>query len=345
VQALRSAADAAPDLRRLLARSETLSSRWSGLTQPLVTDGPTDTARWIGWGGSWRLQQAPLDDSLLRLALAAMHQEPGRSWVFTSSTLCHEANLSGFTRQLGLSGERRLRSLKVASPFDHARQSALYVPSDLPEPGQADHTHALADRIANWVSRLGGRTLVLCTSLRAVTRIAARLRERQAPAGGWQVLAQGDAAKRALLARFMEAGAGGSGAVLVGSASFWEGVDLPGDLLQLLVIDKLPFPSPDDPLLSALARRLRMAGQSGFEIHDLPIAIQALRQGVGRLIRSESGRGVVVVGDRRLLTRSYGPALLASLPPMRWLEEEDQLLAAIDELVLTRASTTDPHRV
>jgi ATP-dependent DNA helicase DinG len=116
-------------------------------------------------------------------------------------------------------------------------------------------------------------------------------------------------------------------------------------LLQLLVIDKLPFPSPDDPLLSALARRLRMAGQSGFESHDLPIAIQALRQGVGRLIRSESDRGVVVVGDRRMLTRSYGPALLASLPPMRWLEEEDQLLAAIDELVLTRASTTDPHRV
>ena len=345
VQALRSTADAAPDLRRLLARSETLSSRWSGLTQPLVADAPTDTARWMGWAGSWRLQQAPLDDSLLRQALEGMHQEPGRSWVFTSSTLCHEANLSGFTRRLGLIDARRLRSLKVASPFDHARQSALYVPPDLPEPGHADHAVALADRVAAWVSRLGGRTLVLCTSLRAVSRIAARLRERQASSDGWQVLAQGEAAKRALLARFKEAGAGESGAVLVGSASFWEGVDLPGDLLQLLVIDKLPFPSPDDPLLSALAHRLRMAGQSGFEIHDLPIAIQALRQGVGRLIRSENDRGVVVVGDRRLLTRSYGPALMASLPPMRWLEEEDQLLAAIDELVLTRASTTDPHRV
>lgn len=343
VQGLRATADAAPDMRRLLARSETLNSRWAGLTRPLPPGAPTDAARWIGWTGSWRLQQAPLDDSLLRQALGAMHDEPGRSWVFTSSTLCHEASLSRFTRQLGLSDAPRLRSLRVASPFDHARQSALYVPSDLPEPGQADHADALAEHVATWATRLGGRTLVLCTSLRAVARIAARLRERLASTGGWQVLAQGEAAKRDLLARFMQAGAAGAGGVLIGSTSFWEGLDLPGDSLQLLVIDKLPFPSPEDPLLSALARRLRAVGQSAFETHDLPMAIQALRQGVGRLIRSETDRGVVVVGDRRLLTRSYGPALLASLPAMRWLDGEAQLLAALDELVLTRASTTDPR--
>ena len=341
LQALRATADAAPDMRRLLARSEALSACWAGLTQHPAPGAPTDFARWIGWVGSWRLQQAPLDDSLLRQALVAMHGESGRSWVFTSSTLCHEATLSGFIGRLGLSDAQRVRSLRVASPFDHARQSALYVPSDLPEPGQPDHAEALAEQVATWAARLGGRTLVLCTSLRAVSRIAARLRERLPTARGLQVLVQGEAAKRSLLDSFTAAGAVDPGAVLIGSASFWEGVDLPGDLLQLLVIDKLPFPSPEDPLLSAQAQRLRAAGQSGFETHDLPMAIQALRQGVGRLIRSETDRGVVVVGDRRLLTRSYGPALLASLPPMRWLDEEAQLLAALDELVLTRASTTD----
>jgi ATP-dependent DNA helicase DinG len=342
LQALRATADAAPDMRRLLAQCESVARTWSELTQSMPAGGAPDVARWLSWGADWRLQKAPLDDTLLRRALDAMHDEPGRSWVFTSSTLGHDETLGWFTQRLALSDARRLRTLRVASPFDHAHQSALYVPEALPEPGQPAHAVALADAVAAWAWRLGGRTLVLCTSLRAVARIAERLRLHAASthAAPFEVLAQGDLAKRALLARFRAANGHAAGAVLVASATFWEGVDLAGDVLQLVVIDKLPFPSPDDPLLSAHARRLRLAGQSGFETHDVPITIQALRQGVGRLIRSETDRGVVVIADRRLLTKSYGPVLLASLPPMRRLNGEAQLLAALDELALTRASTT-----
>jgi ATP-dependent DNA helicase DinG len=313
------------------------------LTRPWPPDAAPDAARWLRWTGGWRLQQALLDDALLRQALTAMHDEPGRSWVFTSSTLCHEPDLRGFKAQLGLDDAPRLRGLTVPSPFDHRQQSALYVPADLPEPGQDGHAEALADRVADWAVRLGGRTLVLCTSLRAVARIAGQLRLTLATHGDAApaLLVQGEAGKRALLHRFQAAGEADRGAVLIGSGTFWEGLDLPGDPLQLLVIDKLPFPSPDDPLLSARARRLRTAGHSGFEAQDLPMAIQALRQGVGRLIRTETDRGVVVIGDRRLLTRSYGPRLLASLPPMRWLADEPGLVKALDALVLTRASTKD----
>lgn len=343
VLALKATADAAPDLRRLQVRGEALAAGWAKLTRPWPTGAAPDAARWMRWAGGWRLQQAPLDDALLRQALSVMYKEPGRSWVFTSSTLCHEPSLRGFTERLGLSDVQRLRGLKVPSPFDHAQQSALYVPMDLPEPGQDGHAEALADRVADWSIRLGGRTLVLCTSLRAVARIGGQLRSTFAGLGDAapELLVQGEAAKRALLQQFQRAGETQRGAVLIGSGTFWEGLDLPGDPLQLLVIDKLPFPSPDDPLLSAQARRLRAAGQSGFEVNDLPMAIQALRQGAGRLIRTETDRGVVVIGDRRLLTRSYGPGLLASLPPMRWLADEPQLLNELDALVLTRASTTD----
>ena len=154
------------------------------------------------------------------------------------------------------------------------------------------------------------------------------------------MLGQGRLSRRALLARFRAAaGVGQAGAILVASASFWEGVDLAGDVLQLLVIDKLPFPSPDDPLIEARAQKLTDAGLSAFNGVYMPQAAQALRQGVGRLIRSETDRGVLVIGDRRLLTRSYGNALLAELPPMRRLVDEDEVMRALDELALTRAST------
>ncbi|MDZ4358627.1 MAG: helicase C-terminal domain-containing protein, partial [Variovorax sp.] len=152
-----------------------------------------------------------------------------------------------------------------------------------------------------------------------------------------RVLAQGRGSRRALLARFRGAT---EATVLVASASFWEGVDLAGDVLQLLVIDKLPFAPPDDPLMAARAQRMEAAGMSAFNEVHLPEAAMALKQGAGRLIRSETDRGVLVIGDRRLLTRSYGNRLLAVLPDMRRLVDEADMAAALDALVLTRLSTT-----
>jgi len=151
-----------------------------------------------------------------------------------------------------------------------------------------------------------------------------------------RVLAQGRLSKRALLARFREAS---EPSVLVASASFWEGVDLAGDVLQLLVIDKLPFAPPDDPLMQARAQRLEARGLNAFNDAFLPEAAMALKQGAGRLIRAETDQGILVIGDRRLITRSYGNRLLQTLPPMRRLVDEADMEAGLDALVLTRSST------
>jgi len=146
------------------------------------------------------------------------------------------------------------------------------------------------------------------------------------------------ASRRQLLERFRASQ--GEPSVLIASASFWEGVDLPGDVLQLLVIDKLPFAPPDDPVVQGRLELAQAEDGDAFVSVTLADAALALKQGAGRLIRSETDRGVMVIGDRRLLSRSYGPALLAALPPMRWLQGEAAMAAELDELVLTRASTT-----
>ncbi len=340
VAALRATADASPSLQRLLDRAQTLSRDWFDLTDaaPMATD----QVRWLDWlDRSWRLVRAPLDASAhFREQMAA---QPGRSWIFTSATLGSDQTLADFTGTLGLDEGLRPRTLRIPSPFNHAVQAALYVPQDLPEPSDPGHVPALARSVADWASRLGGRTLVLTTTLHAAARMAEQMAERvrQGRCGPLQVLAQGQLSRRALLARFRAAETSGPGAVLVASASFWEGVDLAGDVLQLLVIDKLPFPPPDDPLIEARAEQLKGKGLNAFTALHLPLAELALKQGAGRLIRSETDRGVLVIGDRRLLTRSYGNRLLAALPPMRRLEDESELLAEIDALVLTRASTKD----
>ena len=344
VAALQATAGASADLQRLLERAQTLQDDWTRLTDTQSLEPPTAQAsvRWMDWSDrSWRLIGAPLDASThFRERLA---QQPGRSWIFTSATLGSDEALDAFTGPLGLQAWPGLRTLRVPSPFDHATQAALYVPAGLPEPGDAGHIPALAGWVTGWASRLGGRTLVLTTTLRAAARMAEHMAERvrQGRCKPLQVLAQGQLSKRALLARFRAAQSGGPGAVLVASMAFWEGVDLPGDVLQLVVIDKLPFPPPDDPLIEARAEVLRACGQNPFSALHLPLTELALKQGAGRLIRSETDRGVLVIGDRRLLTRSYGNQLLAALPPMRRLEDESELVAELEALVLTRASTRD----
>ncbi len=343
LEAVTATAQSAAELARLLDRIKALQSTWSHLAPGGPSPADAASVRWMEWGAdrSWRMVRAPLD-SAARFGRLVRASDPGaRSWILASATLGHDDTLHWFTRSLGLADHPAVRTLRVASPFDHGEQAALFVPHDLPEPSDAAHTPELAARVARWASRLGGRTLVLTTTLRAVARMAEALNEQvlQGQCAPLQVLAQGRLSRAALLERFRTAASTQHGAVLVASASFWEGVDLAGDALQLLVIDKLPFPSPDDPLTAARAARLEAQGLKAFGDGYLPEAAMALKQGAGRLIRTETDQGVLVIGDRRLLTRSYGLELLASLPAMRRLVNEAEMSAALDTLTLTRSST------
>lgn len=266
--------------------------------------------------------------------------ERPRAWVFVSATLGDDARLSWFTEPCGLADAEVLR---VGSPFDFARQAALYVPPGFPRPADPGHSPAVARLAAQTAERLGGRTLVLTTTLRALRVIGDALAERLA-GHGITVLVQGSAPKRVLIERFREgATAGGRGAVLVASSSFWEGVDVPGDALQAVVIDKLPFPPPGDPLVEARCQRLEAEGRSGFADYSVPEAAVALKQGAGRLIRRETDTGLLVVCDTRLTGMSYGRRLLAALPPMRRLADAAAFEAALTRLAGDVASEAEIH--
>jgi ATP-dependent DNA helicase DinG len=259
-----------------------------------------------------------------------------RAWIFTSATLGDEPSLRWFTEPCGLTSAQ---VMQVTSPFDYARQAALYVPEHLPKPGDPGHAGHVAQLVVEAVQMLGGRTLVLTTTLNAMRSIGEYLQTRLDPAANVEVLVQGQSPKRRLMERFREgAGDGRAGCVLVASASFWEGFDVPGEALQLVVIDKLPFPPPGDPLFEARSQRITREGRSAFADHALPEAAVSLKQGAGRLIRSETDRGVLVVCDSRLTTMSYGRRLVRGLPDMRRLEDHAEFLASLRQLTTDATS-------
>jgi ATP-dependent DNA helicase DinG len=255
-----------------------------------------------------------------------------RAWIFTSATLGDEPSLRWFTEPCGLSSAE---VMQVNSPFDYAQQAALYVPPHLPRPGDPGHAHQVAALVLEALAILGGRTLVLTTTLNAMRSIGEQLQAQSE--GGVEVLVQGQSPKRRLMERFREGGGHGDaqgrmGCVLVASASFWEGFDVPGDALQLVVIDKLPFPPPGDPLFEARSLRITQQGKSAFADHALPEAAVSLKQGAGRLIRSETDRGILVVCDNRLSTMSYGRRLVRGLPAMRRLDDHAAFMEALRQL-------------
>jgi ATP-dependent DNA helicase DinG len=259
-----------------------------------------------------------------------------RAWIFTSATLGDEPSLRWFTEPCGLTSAQ---VMQVTSPFDYAQQAALYVPEHLPKPGDPGHAGHVAQLVVEAVALLGGRTLVLTTTLNAMRSIGEYLQTRLDPASNVEVLVQGQSPKRRLMERFREgAGDGRAGCVLVASASFWEGFDVPGEALQLVVIDKLPFPPPGDPLFEARSQRITREGRSAFADHALPEAAVALKQGAGRLIRSETDRGVLVVCDTRLATMSYGRRLVRGLPEMRRLDGHPEFLASLRQLTTDATS-------
>ncbi len=353
LDALDTVSEIAPDFVRLYERCNELLARLARFDG----SGSNDAVRWVDVGLQLRLVESPLDiaDAMRSRLLAApatpaadedgwpadasaAPAAPGRAWIFTSATLGDDEGLTWFTQRAGLQDARILR---VASPFDYATQAALYVPRDLPSPADPAHSVALAQWAGQAALQLGGRTLVLTTTLRALRSIGDALKTTVGATGALEVLVQGEWPKRRLMERFREGSDHGQpGCVLVASATFWEGFDVPGDALQLVVIDKLPFPPPGDPLVEARTQKIEEAGGSAFKSYALPEAAVALKQGAGRLIRRETDRGILVVGDKRLVSMGYGKRLLAALPPMTRLETPEAFEAAL--LALTRTSTTDP---
>lgn len=337
VLAMEPVSESAPELMRLRERGSDLVERLAFFSQ----DCDSGSVRWLDVGTQLRLVESPLDIAhavQTRLIQSTPEEGAQRSWVFTSATLGDDARLRWFTEPCGL-GDAKI--LRINSPFDYAEQAALYVPLHLPKPSDPGHSAQVAALVARVAPVIGGRTLVLTTTLRALRAVSEALQHHLADSNDLEILVQGQQPKRELMERFRQGDRGGrAGCILVASASFWEGVDVPGDALQMVVIDKLPFPPPNDPLVQARCKRLEASGRSVFNNYFIPEAAIALKQGAGRLIRRESDHGILVVCDTRLALMGYGRRLLAALPPMRKISSEEELTEALN--ALTRTSTTDP---
>ena len=249
----------------------------------------------------FRLARTPLDVA----GPLTRHREASRAaWVFTSATLAVDGHFDHYARKLGLVDPP---TLLAPSPFDWQRQALRLLPRGLPDPSSRDYTACMVEAIRPVLEASSGRAFVLFASHRALREAAQLLRD-----GPWPLFVQGDAPRALLLERFRASGHG----VLLGAASFREGVDVAGDALSVVVIDKLPFAAPDDPVFEARLEAIRRAGGNPFRDEQLPQAVIALKQGAGRLIRTESDRGVLVLCDPRLTQKSYGRVFLDSLPGM-----------------------------
>ena len=272
------------------------------------------TVRWVEvFAQTLQLHATPLKTG--ELFRRQMDDHP-RAWIFTSATLAVGEDFSHFKRELGI---EHADSKAWPSPFDFARQALLYVPRNMPaDPADAGFTDAVIDAAYPAILASGGRAFLLFTTLRALRRASELLAGRFERDGiAYPLLVQGSGSRSDLLARFRRLG----NAVLLGSASFWQGVDVRGEALSLVVIDKLPFAPPDDPVLAARIDALRAEGGNPFAEFQLPQAILLLKQGAGRLIRDPTDRGVLMMCDPRLFSRPYGRAVRASLPPMRVTRE------------------------
>jgi len=236
------------------------------------------------------------------------------AWICASATLSVAGDFSHFTRRIGMSDAR---AVQFGSPFDFERQALLYLPPGIDAPSSPRHTQQVVEAALPILAASGGRAFLLFTSHRALREAAEILRQRLGPKPPFPILVQGDAPRDALLTRFREHGA----AVLLGTSSFWEGVDVKGAALSVVVIDKLPFAAPDDPVLKARLAAVERNGGNPFFDEQVPQAVIALKQGVGRLIRDQDDFGVIVLCDRRVRSRGYGRIFLNSLPPMRHTED------------------------
>ena len=346
--ALSSQAERAESLGACVRRARELQAILSGWTTPpteaerdaavdaagaldtkAVAAGPNEKVRWIEvFAHTVQLHETPLSVAPI---FAKQRAGVPRAWIFTSATLSVRGDFAHYAAQMGLNARR---SMTLPSPFDYPTQGLLYVPRNLPQPSSPMFTDAVFEAALPAIEASGGGVFMLCTTLRAVDKIATKLRDT-IEARGWNypLLVQGDASRTELLDRFRSYG----NAILVGSQSFWEGVDVRGDALSLVVIDKLPFAPPDDPVLAARLDALTKKGLSPFAVHQLPQAVITLKQGAGRLIRAETDRGVLMICDTRLVDKPYGRRIWQSLPPFRRTREIDVVREFFEEAATVRS--------
>ena len=303
-------------LANCLRRTQELAAalrRWRGGSADPEVAGGDEVVKWVEvYSQAMSLNLTPLD--IAPIFQRQMEGHP-RAWIFASATLAVGTNFSHYCGELGLAAAD---TAVWGSPFDYEKNALLYAPRNMPDPNSAMYQEAVAEAAWPAIRASGGRAFVLCTSLRAMRRIRELLQEKLAAEGlDLPLLMQGEGSRTELLERFRYLG----NAILVASQSFWEGVDVRGEALSLVVIDKLPFAPPDDPVLSARIDRLRAAGRNPFMEYQLPRAVINMKQGSGRLIRDEDDRGVLMICDPRLTGKPYGKAIWRSLPPMRRTRE------------------------
>lgn len=330
-------------LERQAARAETLEQCWRRALQlseritrwqDSAEEDATPTIRWIeAFTQTLQMHRTPLS------VAEVFHREregTPRAWIFTSATLAVKNDFEHFTAQLGLSTSD---ARSWPSPFDYATQGLLYLPEGLPDPLSSQYTAAVVEAAWPLIRAAGGRTFVLCTTLRAVRTAGELLRARiEAEGLDFPLLLQGEGSRSELLERFRRTG----NAVLVGSQSFWEGIDVRGKALSLVVIDKLPFAPPDDPVLAARLDALAKRGGNPFMDYQLPAAVISLKQGAGRLIRDETDRGVLMICDQRLVTKPYGRRIWQSLPPFTRTRDESVATAFFDQMEPATTPLTTP---
>ncbi len=268
-----------------------------------------DIVRWVeAYPQSAALYVTPLDVGRI---FRAQIDAGERAWIFTSATLSVNGDFSHFQSEMGLDDAR---TLTWPSPYDFASQALLYVPQGLPDPNSERYVECVIEAAWPVVRASGGHAFLLFTSLRAMDRGHALVAARLESAGlEWPLLLQGSGSRNELLERFRRS----PNAILVGSQSFWEGVDVKGEQLSVVVIDRLPFNPPDEPVLAACIERINRAGGNAFMDYQLPRAVIALKQGAGRLIRDETDRGALVICDPRLVDKPYGKRIWRALPPFK----------------------------
>lgn len=297
------------------ARDPLLEKCWQRGEELLVqlqhwyTAADANLIRWVEvFTQSVQLHATPL--SVAESFGKQLNAEP-RAWIFTSATLAVKNDFSHYQAQMGL---QAASALSLSSPFNYAEQALLYAPENMPDPNNNHYAAAVAEASLPVIQASEGRAFVLCTSLRMMREVHALLKDLFANNGmEYPLLLQGDSTRTELLERFRQHG----NAVLVGSQSFWEGVDVRGEALSAVIIDKIPFAPPDDPVLSARIDKLNAEGRNAFMEYQLPYSIITLKQGAGRLIRDETDRGVLMICDPRLISKAYGRRIWQSLPSFK----------------------------